>query len=424
MPNLDNCNSVRIKNLSVTVIILTCLAILAAPPAGYAEPSVCGDINQDQLINIGDAVYLLNHVFRGGPICDPVSVADVNMDGSVNIGDAVYLIKFIFRNGQAPCSETALSLQKIYFEVMYENYAWGYALNGIYIDSDGLIYSYSWEHGSDPWQRGDSLTEEDLFEKYSHNPEVIGHLDHDFLQAKIGQIEPAAAGPVSPPVYRCADFGIYYYLAYTFDSLAGIYTPVILYQAGDEARKNYSLEAFELFDWLAAYESGAPICGYPEPAIDQKYLFDVTHVNYAWGYTLRGFYIDSTGVVYSYDHSDQQWQPESGDGYTEAELEEKYSHNRFEIGRVYRNILGDRFDMVDRAEEGPLSPRVNVCYDFGGVSFVAYKYDANAGLYRPVTLYEAGDWARKNFAPEAEYLLQWLWEVNPDYADPPCGYPD
>ncbi len=62
---------------------------------------ICGDADADGAVNIGDAVYLINYIFKGGP--PPLMwAADANGDGAVNIGDAVYLIQYIFQGGPAP----------------------------------------------------------------------------------------------------------------------------------------------------------------------------------------------------------------------------------------------------------------------------------------------------------------------------------
>ncbi len=63
---------------------------------------LCGDASGDSAIDIGDAVQVINYIFKGGPAPDPLCIADVNHDGAVDIGDAVDLINFIFKNGPPP----------------------------------------------------------------------------------------------------------------------------------------------------------------------------------------------------------------------------------------------------------------------------------------------------------------------------------
>ncbi|MFH1700542.1 MAG: dockerin type I repeat-containing protein [Candidatus Zixiibacteriota bacterium] len=65
---------------------------------------ICGDANSDGRINVSDAVYLINCVFRGGPCPEPDRGGDSNCDGKVNISDAVYLINNVFRGGPGPCA--------------------------------------------------------------------------------------------------------------------------------------------------------------------------------------------------------------------------------------------------------------------------------------------------------------------------------
>jgi len=63
---------------------------------------VCGDANGDGDVNVGDSVYLINYVFKGGPPPTPYQQGDANGDGSVNIADSVYISNYIFRGGQPP----------------------------------------------------------------------------------------------------------------------------------------------------------------------------------------------------------------------------------------------------------------------------------------------------------------------------------
>lgn len=65
-------------------------------------PFVCGDATMDYQLNIGDAVYLVNFVFKDGPAPYPICVGDANHDGETNVGDTVYLINYVFKGGPAP----------------------------------------------------------------------------------------------------------------------------------------------------------------------------------------------------------------------------------------------------------------------------------------------------------------------------------
>ncbi len=67
------------------------------------DPYLCGDANGDEQINIGDAVYIVSYIFRGGAAPAPLEAGDVNRDSQINVGDAVYLVGYIFRSGPAPC---------------------------------------------------------------------------------------------------------------------------------------------------------------------------------------------------------------------------------------------------------------------------------------------------------------------------------
>ncbi len=69
----------------------------------YCQAFICGDAGGDGSINIADAVYLINYIFKGGPAPEPLDAGDANCDGNVNVADAVYLINYIFKGGPEPC---------------------------------------------------------------------------------------------------------------------------------------------------------------------------------------------------------------------------------------------------------------------------------------------------------------------------------
>lgn len=61
-----------------------------------------GEANSDNIVNIGDVVYLLNYTLKGGTAPIPLKAGDANCDGAVNVADPVYMINRLFKFGPAP----------------------------------------------------------------------------------------------------------------------------------------------------------------------------------------------------------------------------------------------------------------------------------------------------------------------------------
>ena len=173
--------------------------------------------------------------------------------------------------GNKPTSEpdtTPVGDGKFLFERTYVNYAWGYVLNGSYIDNRGNIYSYQYPHGASPWIPGnnDSLTEAEMRAKYDSSATLTGHIDLSVLRWMYSLIPGAEQGTITDPVQRCADFGKVDYLAYVYSPETQTYKTVLLYRAGDMAMMNTSDDAHRLYHSLMlAFGITRPDdCAYPE----------------------------------------------------------------------------------------------------------------------------------------------------------------
>jgi hypothetical protein len=70
-----------------------------------------GDVNQDEVIDIGDIVYLISYVFYSGTAPVPLEIGNVNCDEEIDIGDIVYLINYVFYGGPNPCGQGASASQ-------------------------------------------------------------------------------------------------------------------------------------------------------------------------------------------------------------------------------------------------------------------------------------------------------------------------
>ena len=66
---------------------------------------ICGDANRDTKINLLDVGYIINFLYRGGPMPYPIEAADADDNNNVNLLDVSYLIKYLYRSGPSPQCE-------------------------------------------------------------------------------------------------------------------------------------------------------------------------------------------------------------------------------------------------------------------------------------------------------------------------------
>ncbi len=73
--------------------------------AFYLTYYLRGDANSDAVIDIGDAVFLIEFIFKSGAPPAFEKLGDPNCDDAIDIGDAVHLINYIFKGGPDPCPD-------------------------------------------------------------------------------------------------------------------------------------------------------------------------------------------------------------------------------------------------------------------------------------------------------------------------------
>ena len=67
---------------------------------------ICGDSNDDGLVDIGDVLYLINFLFLDGSEPVPVGCGgNANGDGQLDIGDVLHLINYLFIEGPPPVDD-------------------------------------------------------------------------------------------------------------------------------------------------------------------------------------------------------------------------------------------------------------------------------------------------------------------------------
>jgi hypothetical protein len=74
----------------------------------YQEPPFAfsvyqsGDANADGLVDLADAIRILNYLYKSGEEPDPLESGNANADEIIDIGDAVWLLNYLFKSGPSP----------------------------------------------------------------------------------------------------------------------------------------------------------------------------------------------------------------------------------------------------------------------------------------------------------------------------------
>jgi len=96
--NYDVVDSLDFNYMREVVKMSLATLVTVARSIGY----IIGDPTWDGAIDIGDVLFLINYLYRGGPAPDPLATGDVTCDGEVNIDDVIFLINYLYKNGPAP----------------------------------------------------------------------------------------------------------------------------------------------------------------------------------------------------------------------------------------------------------------------------------------------------------------------------------
>ena len=65
-------------------------------------PYLYGDVNGDEIVDLGDVLYLTNYLYKDGSGPEPLEAGDANGDCVADLGDVLYLINYLYRGGIPP----------------------------------------------------------------------------------------------------------------------------------------------------------------------------------------------------------------------------------------------------------------------------------------------------------------------------------
>lgn len=61
-----------------------------------------GDANGDDILDVADAIFILNYLYKSGDVPDPLGRGDANCDGLVDLEDVIFLLNYLYKGGEPP----------------------------------------------------------------------------------------------------------------------------------------------------------------------------------------------------------------------------------------------------------------------------------------------------------------------------------
>jgi len=148
----------------------------------------------------------------------------------------------------------------------------------------------------------------------------------------------------------------------------------------------------------------------------QKILFEYYYVNYAWGYSHYGFFIDNEGRILDYSqqggYNDNDWNfPDDQGSISEQALMENLQKTTIRDTSIDKETLKKYSDRIYLVKDDDYTEYQNM-YDYGSLACVCYQYDENTKIYKRILLSEDGDWVRINKNKYAAQISDWLKSIH------------
>lgn len=143
--------------------------------------------------------------------------------------------------------------------------------------------------------------------------------------------------------------------------------------------------------------------------ISQKVVFICQHLNWAWGYSNNGYFIDNLGNVKQFDLASKK-----GDYLTNDKTFIKYLENLGSSNIIKKIASADvyrYYNMLKKVDKNVSVTKESHGADMGQTTFYGVIYNTN-GSYEKIMIYATGDWSETNNDKYALQIKDWLLKIN------------
>jgi|WetSurMetagenome_2_1015567.scaffolds.fasta_scaffold75389_3 hypothetical protein len=167
---------------------------------------------------------------------------------------------------------------------------------------------------------------------------------------------------------------------------------------------------FMVIGFIATWAENDGDSIYSNAQIKEQVVFSGGYVNWAWGYTNFGWFIDRDGKVKSYTITDPKnwWGVNDPEHIKKPDMEHNYNQATKTLFEIPMPELLYKYSLIKNVANGPLSEPRDTGRDMGGKGYYCYQFDDSSRTYRQILLKVTGDISQENLNRDAITLTKWL----------------
>ncbi len=144
----------------------------------------------------------------------------------------------------------------------------------------------------------------------------------------------------------------------------------------------------------------------------QQILFQYDYINFAWGYTHEGFYVDEKGNVLVYSNP-EGWNFHKGDyNLTESQLAENLSKCTVSEIKIDSHELSRFSSYIHNLAASKVTALKNSAADAGTTLYLCYSYNQQSSIYKGTLIRMEGDFTCENLNFLSRKVSLWMKDVN------------
>jgi hypothetical protein len=143
----------------------------------------------------------------------------------------------------------------------------------------------------------------------------------------------------------------------------------------------------------------------------QAILFQVDYVNYAWGYSHNGFFIDNEGNILVYKNPQNWIFPDKDFVLSSSQVAANVECCKKTGEKISHEELIKFAGYIKNISSSKVTAKKNVAADAGSLQFICYMFTESSGIYKGSIIKMEGDFTCENLNFYTKKVSIWLKNI-------------